>query len=148
MEIGFIGLGNLGTPIAENILQKARRLFIYNRTASKAQPLIEKGATMCSSIKELTQKCDVLFSVVSDDTALIDITRGNNGIAQNLKENGIHISVSTILPATAKELTEVQKQFNNHYIAAPVMGRPEAARARRHRAPRAWTRGARARRSR
>jgi len=129
MEIGFIGLGNLGTPIAENILQKARRLFIYNRTASKAQPLIEKGATMCSSIKELTQKCDVLFSVVSDDTALIDITRGNNGIAQNLKENGIHISVSTILPATAKELTEVHKQFNNHYIAAPVMGRPEAARA-------------------
>jgi 3-hydroxyisobutyrate dehydrogenase-like beta-hydroxyacid dehydrogenase len=56
MEIGFIGLGNLGTPIAENILQKARRLFIYNRTASKAQPLIEKGATMCSSIKELAQK--------------------------------------------------------------------------------------------
>ena len=88
MEIGFIGLGNLGMPIAENILQKAHRLFIYNRTASKAQPLIEKGATMCSSIKELAQKSDVLFSVVSDDAALIDITRGNNGIAQNLKENG------------------------------------------------------------
>src|SRR6476659_6607780 len=131
MEIGFIGLDNLGTPIAENILQKTQRLLVYNRTASKAQPLIEKGATMCSSIKEVTQKCDVLFSVVSDDTALVDITRGNNGIAQNLKENGIHISMSTILPATTKELTQVHKQFNNHYIAAPVMGRPEAARARK-----------------
>jgi len=129
MDIGFIGLGNLGTPIAENILEKTRRLFVYNRTASKAQPLIEKGATMCNSIKELSQKCDVVFSVVSDDAALNDITKGNNGIAQNLKEHSIHISVSTILPATAKELTQVHKQFNNHYIASPVMGRPEAARA-------------------
>jgi 3-hydroxyisobutyrate dehydrogenase-like beta-hydroxyacid dehydrogenase len=129
MKIGFIGLGKLGTPIAENILQKHNRFFIYNRTASKAQPLVAKGATMCGSVRELAQKCDVIFSVVSDDGALNDITKGNNGIAQNLKEGGIHISVSTILPATAKELTRVHKQFHTHYIAAPVMGRPEAARA-------------------
>ena len=59
MEIGFIGLGNLGTPIAENILEKGQRIFVYNRTTSKAQSLVEKGATMCSSIKELAQKCDM-----------------------------------------------------------------------------------------
>ena len=129
MEIGFIGLGNLGTPIAENILENDKRLFVYNRTTSKAQPLVEKGATMCNSIKELAQKCDVVFSIVSDDAALKDITKGSNGIAQNLKERGIHISISTILPATATELTGLHKQFNNHYVAAPVMGRPEAARA-------------------
>ena len=75
------------------------------------------------------QKCDIIFSVVSDDAALNDITKGDNGIAQNLKEGGIHISISTILPVTAKELAQVHKQFNNHYVAAPVMGRPEAARA-------------------
>jgi 3-hydroxyisobutyrate dehydrogenase-like beta-hydroxyacid dehydrogenase len=129
MEIGFIGLGNLGTPIAENILQKNQRLLVYNRTTSKAEHLVEKGAIRCNSIGELAQKCDIVFSVVSDDGALNDITKGDNGIAQNLKEKGVHISVSTILPATAKELTQVHKQFNNHYIAAPVMGRPEAARA-------------------
>ena len=129
MEIGFIGLGNLGSPIAENVLQKNQRLFVYNRTASKAEPLVEKGAIRCTSIKELAQKCDIVFSVVSDDGALSDVTKGDNGIAQNLKEHGVHVSVSTILPATAKELAQVHKQFNNHYIAAPVMGRPEAARA-------------------
>lgn len=129
MEIGFIGLGNLGTPIAENILHKAQQLFVYNRTTSKAKPLIEKGAIMCESIKKLAQKCDVVFSIVSDDTALNEITKGDHGIARNLKEQGVHISVSTILPATAKELAGVHKQFNNYYIAAPVMGRPEAARA-------------------
>ena len=129
MEIGFIGLGNLGTPIAENILHKTQRLYVYNRTASKAQPLIEKGAILCSSIKELAQKCDIVFSIVSDDKALNEITKGDHGIAQNLKEQGAHISVSTIFPATAKELAQLHNQFNNHYIAAPVMGRPEAARA-------------------
>ena len=129
MEIGFVGLGNLGTPIAENILEKNQRLFVYNRTASKARPVVEKGAILCTSIKELGQKCDIIFSVVSDDAALNDITKGDNGIAQNLKEGGIHISISTILPVTAKELAQVHKQFNNHYVAAPVMGRPEAARA-------------------
>ena len=129
MEIGFVGLGNLGTPIAENILEKNQRLFVYNRTTSKAQPVVEKGAILCSSIKELAQKCDIVFSVVSDDAALNDITTGDNGIAQNLQEGGIHISMSTILPGTAAKLTRLHKQFNNHYIAAPVMGRPEAARA-------------------
>lgn len=129
MEIGFVGLGNLGTPIAENLLKKRRRLFVYNRTATKTRPFVDKGATTCDSIKQLSQKCDVVFSVVSDDAALKAITKGDDGIAVNLKPRGIHVSVSTILPATAKELSDVHKQFNNHYVAAPVMGRPEAARA-------------------
>lgn len=129
MEIGLIGLGHLGTPIAENILRKTQRLYVYNRSALKAQSLADKGATICDSIKELAHNCDVVFSVVSDDAALNDITKGNNGLAENLKEGGIHISVSTVLPATAEGLSQVHKQFNNHYIASPVMGRPEAARA-------------------
>jgi len=129
MQIGFIGLGNLGTAIAENILQKQQQLFVYNRTSSRTQPLIEKGATFCGSIKELSSACDVVFSMVSDDAALNHVTKGDHGIAQNLKAGGIHICMSTILPATASILTEIHKQNNNHYIAAPVMGRPEAARA-------------------
>ena len=129
MQIGFIGLGNLGTAIAENILQKQQQLFVYNRTSSRTQPLIEKGATFCSSIKELSSVCDIVFSMVSDDAALNHVTKGDNGIAQNLKPGGIHICMSTILPATASQLTAIHKQYNNHYIAAPVMGRPEAARA-------------------
>ena len=129
MKIGFIGLGNLGTPIAENILGKHRELFVYNRTASKVQALVKRGATSVGSIKDLAGKCDVVFSIVSDDAALNDITSGINGIAQNLKVDGIHVSMSTILPATASRLSEEHRQCNNYYVAAPVMGRPEAARA-------------------
>jgi len=129
MKIGFIGLGNLGTPIAENILQKRKELFVYNRTASKTQPLVEKGATACSTVKELASTCDIIFSIVSDDAALNNITKGNDGVAKNLKAGGVHISMSTILPAAASQLAEIHKQYNNYYAAAPVMGRPEAARA-------------------
>jgi 3-hydroxyisobutyrate dehydrogenase-like beta-hydroxyacid dehydrogenase len=129
MQIGFIGLGNLGTAIAENLLQKRQQLFVHNRTASKAQALITSGAIFCSSIKELAATCDIVFSMLSDDAAINHVTKGNDGIAQNLKAGGIHVCMSTILPATSSQLAAIHAQHNNHYIAAPVMGRPEAARA-------------------
>jgi 3-hydroxyisobutyrate dehydrogenase-like beta-hydroxyacid dehydrogenase len=129
MKLGFIGLGNLGTPIAENLLSNTKQLYVYNRTATKAQGLTEKGAVLCQSIKELSSLCDVVFSIVSDDAALKQITSGSEGIAANLKAGGIHVCISTILPATAKELSALHRQYKNYYVASPVMGRPEAARA-------------------
>ena len=92
MKLGFIGLGNLGIPIAENLLEKNHSLYVYNRTASKAQPLANKGAVVCTSVKELASMCDIVFSVVSDDAALNHITQGEEGIGANLKAGGIHVS--------------------------------------------------------
>jgi 3-hydroxyisobutyrate dehydrogenase-like beta-hydroxyacid dehydrogenase len=129
MKLGFIGLGSLGTPIAENLLKNTQQLFVYNRTGFRTQPLVEKGAVLCHSVNELASLCDVVFSVVSNDEAIKEITEGKEGIAANLKAGGIHISISTILPATAKALSELHEQYNNYYLASPVMGRPEAARA-------------------
>lgn len=131
MKIGFIGLGNLGTPIAENILETHAGMLVYNRTASKAQPLIDKGAVLAGSVKELAATCDVVFTMVSDDAALNHITRDAEGIAANIKAGGIHISMSTILPETATQLTALHKASGSFYIAAPVMGRPEAARSKK-----------------
>lgn len=130
MKIGFIGLGNLGTPIAENLLQKGHSLCVYNRTKTKLQPLVDKGATACDTVKELALQCDIVFTIVADDAAIKEITLGEHGLAANLKAGGIHASISTILPATAKELATVHQQYNNHYVGTPVMGRPEAARIR------------------
>lgn len=131
MQIGFIGLGNLGKPIAENLLQQHKQLLVYNRTASKAQPLIDKGAIICGSVKELAEKCDIVFSMVSDDAALNHITKSEDGLAANLKAGAVHVSMSTILPATATYLDALHHLHRNHYVAAPVMGRPEAARAKK-----------------
>ncbi|HEX5154879.1 MAG TPA: NAD(P)-dependent oxidoreductase [Parafilimonas sp.] len=131
MQIGFIGLGNLGAPIAENLLEQHPGMFVYNRTEAKAKPLAEKGAKVCNNVKELASACDVIFTIVSNDAAISGITKGENGIAANLKENGIHISMSTILPATSEDLFKIHEQYKNHYIACPVSGRPEAARAKK-----------------
>lgn len=131
MTLGFIGLGNLGTPIAENLLQNTKQLYVFNRTTAKAQGLVDKGAVLCKSVKELAAACDIVFSIVSDDGALKHITAGDDGIAANLKAGGIHISISTILPVTATELSALHRQHNNAYLASPVMGRPEAAKARK-----------------
>jgi 3-hydroxyisobutyrate dehydrogenase-like beta-hydroxyacid dehydrogenase len=131
MKTGFIGLGSLGTPIAENLLAQHQPLYVYNRTAAKAQPLADKGAVICSSVKELAATCDVVFSIVADDAAIHHITLGPDGIAANLRPGGLHISISTILPATSNALYEAHQQYGNHYVASPVMGRPEAARARK-----------------
>ena len=131
MKTGFIGLGNLGTPIAENLLMQYQPLYVYNRTAAKAQPLVEKGAVICSSVKELAALCDVVFTLVADDAALTHITEGPDGIAANLRPGGVHISMSTILPATSTALAATHRQYQNHYVTSPVMGRPEVARARK-----------------
>ncbi|HEY1164941.1 MAG TPA: NAD(P)-dependent oxidoreductase [Chitinophaga sp.] len=131
MKTGFIGLGNLGTPIAENLLMQHQPLYVYNRTAAKAQPLVEKGAVICTSVKELAALCDVVFTLVADDAALTHITEGPDGIAANLRPDGIHISMSTILPATSTALAATHRQYQNHYVTSPVMGRPEVAKARK-----------------
>lgn len=129
MKLGFIGLGNLGTPIAENLLANTGQLLVYNRTASKATPLTGKGAVNCNTVKDLAAQCDIVFSIVADDAALKAVTTGEEGIAVNLKAGGIHVSISTILPQTAEELAALHETYHNHYIASPVMGRPEAAKA-------------------
>lgn len=131
MKIGFIGLGNLGTPIAENILESGHSLYVYNRTASKADPLAAKGATVCSSVAELAEACEIVFTIVSDDAALKDITEGKGGLVENLKAGSIHVSMSTILPQTAKDLEALHRQKQQHYLASPVFGRPEAAKGKK-----------------
>jgi 3-hydroxyisobutyrate dehydrogenase-like beta-hydroxyacid dehydrogenase len=131
MKIGFIGLGNLGTPIAENLLASGHQLFVYNRTAAKTKPLTEKGATACATIQELTAACTVIITMVSDDKALKSVSEGPDGLIKNMQPGSVHISMSTILPLTAEELTRQHIQNGSHYLASPVFGRPEAARARK-----------------
>jgi 3-hydroxyisobutyrate dehydrogenase-like beta-hydroxyacid dehydrogenase len=131
MKLGFIGLGHLGTPIAENLLSSGHTLYVYNRTASKAAPLAAKGAVVCSSVTALAKECNIVFSIVSDDAAVKELCEGANGLLKNLAPGSIHISMSTILPQTAAGLSQQHKTHDQHYLAAPVFGRPEAATARK-----------------
>jgi 3-hydroxyisobutyrate dehydrogenase-like beta-hydroxyacid dehydrogenase len=130
MNVGFIGLGNLGTAIADNLLT-TQQLYVFNRTVAKTRPLIDKGAILCRSVKELSEKCEVIFTIVSNDEAVKEITEGAHGVAANLRPGGIHVSLSTILPATSIALQQLHQQNGSHYLACPVMARPDVARARK-----------------
>lgn len=127
MQIGFIGLGSLGTPIAANILESGHSLYVYNRTVSKTKKVSDKGAIVSESIGTLAKKCDIVFTIVSDDAALKEICESENGLLKNMKPGSIHVSMSTILPKTAEDLSALHEKQQQHYLAAPVFGRPEAA---------------------
>jgi len=122
--IGFIGLGNMGFPMAQNILKKGFALTVYNRTKEKALPLIQQGAKWCNSAQELASQCDILVTMVANDQALSTIV---DGILSANKRPRIHISMSTISPGLASQLEGKHREKGILFLAAPVTGRPERA---------------------
>ncbi len=129
MEIGFIGLGNLGTVLVQNLIEKERKLHIYNRTAEKMKAF-EGKASLHNSIPSIAKACDVIISIVSDDKAVEAISFGENSLIQNLNPSSTHICLSTIAPATSSKLFEAHKAQGLKYLTATIIGRPEAAQAR------------------
>ena len=128
--IGFIGLGGMGLPMATNLIESGYRLRIYNRSVQKAQPLTEKGAEVVDSPAKVVEPGDIVITMLANDQALEAVTLGNDGIVNKLG-GGIHLSMSTVSPATAKSLAEQHEKQGSHYLAAPVFGRPDAAMARK-----------------
>jgi 3-hydroxyisobutyrate dehydrogenase-like beta-hydroxyacid dehydrogenase len=127
--LGFIGLGNMGTPIAANLLKAGFGLRAYNRTASKAAPLTAKGAVLASSPAGVAQPGGVVLTMLADDRAVEEVCLAAGSFVECLGAGGIHISLSTISPVTARRLAEHHAKLNVAYVASPVFGRPEAAAA-------------------
>jgi 3-hydroxyisobutyrate dehydrogenase-like beta-hydroxyacid dehydrogenase len=127
--IGFIGLGDLGLPIARNLLAAGYALKVYNRTASKAEPLVTRGAQQVFQPRDVLTRGGIVVSVVWDDAALESIVI-SEGFLEQLGPGGIHLSMSTIAPAAAQKLAAMHAEQECSYLEAPVFGRHEAAVAR------------------
>jgi 3-hydroxyisobutyrate dehydrogenase-like beta-hydroxyacid dehydrogenase len=128
--VGFIGLGSMGLPIATNLVD-GYRLRVYNRSPEKAQSLVDKGAELGKSPADVVEPGGIVISMLANDQALEDIVLGEGGILEKLGSGGVHISMSTVSPATAGRLAQQHEQQGSHYLAAPVFGRPEAAAAKK-----------------
>ncbi|WDF54117.1 NAD(P)-dependent oxidoreductase [Mucilaginibacter sp. KACC 22063] len=129
-NIGFIGLGNLGTPIAQNLIKAGYHLQVYNRTATKIDELDQSAVTKCDSPADAAKDVEFIVTVLSDDKVVREVVTGEDGILKTLPKNAIHISISTILPETSKEMAALHEQSGSCYLASPVFGRPEAAAAK------------------
>ena len=127
--LGFIGLGNMGYPIASNLIRAGYKLRVYNRTLSKAEPLLSQGAVLASRPAEVAEPGGIVVTMLADDQAVEAIALRNRELDERLGPGGIHLSLSTISPATARKLAEQHAQHGVGYVAAPVFGRPEAAAA-------------------
>jgi 3-hydroxyisobutyrate dehydrogenase-like beta-hydroxyacid dehydrogenase len=127
--VGFIGLGNMGEPIAENLRRAGYALRVYNRTQSKAANLVEKGAIPAADPADVAQTGGIVFTMLADDRAVEEICFAEPSFVEALGNGGTHVSLSTISPATARRLAKHHEKYGVAYIASPVFGRPEAAAA-------------------
>jgi len=129
MQIGFLGLGRMGAAIATNLVRARHDVVVWNRSAEKARPLVEAGATLAASPKDAASDRDVLFSMLADDAALNTVLSGEHGALAGLKAGALHVSMSTIAVATAENVAARHAERRQRFLTAPVFGRPDAAAA-------------------
>ncbi|WP_409177360.1 NAD(P)-dependent oxidoreductase [Brevibacillus fortis] len=122
MIIGWIGLGNMGIPMASNLLAAGYDVGVWNRTPGKAAPLVALGATETANLSELVAQSDVLFTMVSDDDAVKAIYTGSDGLLSLPVQGKLAVDMSTISPDTSRFLAKQAKQAGLRFLDAPVSG--------------------------
>ncbi len=131
MKIAFIGLGQMGSGMARNLLRAGNQVTVFNRTRPKAEALSAEGARVAASPAEACRDCEAAMSMVSDDAALEQVVAGAEGIAAGLPLGAAHLSCSTISTAMSRRLAALHLEHGQGYLSTPVFGRPDAAEAKR-----------------
>jgi 3-hydroxyisobutyrate dehydrogenase-like beta-hydroxyacid dehydrogenase len=129
MNIAFIGLGNMGSSMAANLIKAGHKLTVYNRTRSRAEELKPLGARVASTSGEAADGAEVAITMLADDHALESVVFEKGSVLNSLPTNAIHVSMSTISVALSRRLAAAHAERKQHYVSAPVFGRPEAAAA-------------------
>jgi 3-hydroxyisobutyrate dehydrogenase-like beta-hydroxyacid dehydrogenase len=129
MKIAFIGLGNMGSHMARNLLRAKHDLTVWNRTPAKAEELRADNAKVAKSVAEAVHEAEIAVTMLADDHAVAAAVLGPGGIAENLPPGGTHVSMSTISVDLSMRLAAEHGRHGQQYVAAPVFGRPEAAAA-------------------
>jgi len=129
MQIGFLGLGQMGAPIAANLLRAGHHVTVWNRSPEKAGPLVALGATAAKTPKDAAAGKEVVMTMLADDAALETVLSGAEGLLAGLPAGALHLSMSTIGVATSERVAALHAARGQRYVAAPVFGRPEAAAA-------------------
>jgi 3-hydroxyisobutyrate dehydrogenase-like beta-hydroxyacid dehydrogenase len=129
MKIGFLGLGQMGTGMAANLIKAGHDVTVYNRSPGKAGALVSQGATEAKTPGDAAAHAEAVVTMVAHDEALAALAFGPDGVIAHLPKGALHISSSTISVAFSEELTKAHADAGQLFIAAPVFGRPEAAAA-------------------
>ncbi|HEV3144476.1 MAG TPA: NAD(P)-dependent oxidoreductase [Gemmataceae bacterium] len=126
MKVGFIGLGRMGAAMTGSLLRAGHEVTVYNRTPSKAQAVIDRGARRADHLFDACQG-DAVITMLADDEAVEGMVYREGGVLQSLAKGTIHISMSTISVGLSERLADVHATRGHSFVAAPVFGRPDAA---------------------
>jgi 3-hydroxyisobutyrate dehydrogenase-like beta-hydroxyacid dehydrogenase len=121
-KLGFIGVGYMGRPIAQRLLESGFRLSAYDRHRSKAEQLIPYGGTVAASVAELSSSCDVVLSCLSTDEAVLSIYKGADGVFANAHRGSLIIDLSTVNPQTSRQLSRLGSEHGLHVLDVTMSG--------------------------
>jgi 3-hydroxyisobutyrate dehydrogenase-like beta-hydroxyacid dehydrogenase len=127
-RVGVVGLGHMGHAFAINLVEDGQQVLVYDRDPKRAAALA--GARAAAGLAGLAA-CDVVVTSLPDDDALAGVALGPEGLAGVLAPGAVHISMSTVSPAISHRVAEEHARHGQDYIAAPVLGNPDFARARK-----------------
>ena len=120
-NIGFIGIGLMGFPMAKNLLKAGYKLKVFNRSQDKAERLKEFGADISTSIQDAVNNADIIITMLTDDVAVEKVMSSDEFI-KNIKAKATVIDMSSINPIISKKYAEILKKKNINYLDAPVSG--------------------------
>jgi 3-hydroxyisobutyrate dehydrogenase len=121
-KIGWIGLGNMGIPMSQQLIKAGYPVTVYNRNKEKEASLKATGAAIASSPNELIQQTDIVFIMVSNDEAIREIFNGDTGLLSAKTSGKIIINMSTVSPSISKQMAALCREQGNDYLDAPVSG--------------------------
>jgi 3-hydroxyisobutyrate dehydrogenase-like beta-hydroxyacid dehydrogenase len=127
MRIGFLGLGNMGMPMAQCLIAAGHELAVWNRTEGRTEPLLREGAIQAGTPAEAELGADAVITMLFDDAAHEDVLFGSHGLLDALTPGILHISCSTISVALSERLAAEHAKRGIEFVAAPVFGRPIVA---------------------
>src|SRR5438445_8684155 len=126
-ELGFIGIGNMGSRMARRLLDHGYQLSAHQRTRQAAEALIAFGATVADSVPELASEADVILSSLPNDDAVKSVYTDAQGVFSHLRRGSAVIEMSTVLPATSRELYNLSRQAGVKCLDSPVSGSTPSA---------------------
>jgi len=126
-RLGFIGIGNMGSRIAKRLLEHGYQVIVYNRSRQPAEELIKYGAKVVDSVAELASEADVILSSLTNDDAVKSVYADPQGVFAYVRRGAAIIEMSTVLPATSRELFDLSREAGVKCVDSPVSGSTPSA---------------------
>jgi 2-hydroxy-3-oxopropionate reductase len=128
MQLGFIGLGTMGRPMALHLMHGGHAMSVYARRPEAAHPLVEAGATACPSPAAVAERSDIVFTMVTGTSDVEQVVLGEDGVIHGVRRDALVIDMSTIDPAATRAVARTLEAETVAMLDAPVSGGPQGAR--------------------